>query len=61
MSAKIHMLSEREMVERIISKYDEWIDAYGLNAYEVASLMLAHELKQEREKTEICSYVEHAR
>jgi hypothetical protein len=61
MSAKIHMLSEREMVARILEKYDEWIEAYGLNGYEVASLVLAKELKEAKEREELHSYVEHAR
>lgn len=58
---KIQTLNEQEMVEAIINKYSEWIETYNLNPYQVASYQLARELKIEREKMEICNYVEHSR
>ncbi len=58
---KIPIMNEQEMINHVIATYSEWIEAYNLNPYAVASYALARELKIEREKTEMCSYVEHAR
>lgn len=57
----IKNLTEEEVVNRIIDKYSEWIEAYNINPYLIASHVLAKELIKEKQKAEICSYVEHAR
>lgn len=52
---------EMDVIDKIIEDYQEWIEAYDLDPYRVASIVLATRLKIAEEKQEITNYVRYSR
>lgn len=52
---------ELDIIDKIIEDYSEWIEAYKLDPYRVASIVLATRLKIAEEKQELTDYVRNSR